>query len=1119
MPAITTKTIDLRSEMERGTTLQNGGSGRNCRLVCLKISISNGPFSLGEPTLGGATPSRDCSLLSLLLRQQCDSDMRMSGIGQNTIWSFDMGKASIGEAVRDVRTNTFIHVASLLMPAEFASTKEARNRRRMHRTRLAHKAREAWLDEVWRAAGQEPLRKRTVWQNPESKKWELKHPADERLEREFPVKGDTACYTSCLLRIKLLRGEALEPWQIYKALHSAIQRRGYDPNIPWRAKESQRRETGKETDEESGTRAKMEAFESGLRAMSPECTEYQMPCYFDAWKMGLWDPANPTVLNERIDCHAQSTRNQIVPRWLVEKEIRLLVESASKQIAGLIGKSDYLLWGPTGRPYASYYPAVRKEFRLREGGTGDWQGVVGQKVPRFDNRIIEKCALIPRLNVCKIKSDGKEPLPESRIVFETTFLMKLKNMRVQHSPTEQRGLSAEEIKMIFEDEKLKGFKITEAQWKKLCNSMGVRPQPGYESVDPPRSGGRSRFCRISLEMLKRLILSGKNPPEFLQEELRKLGGNSDPKRGLVASDLKFIEKMGPTWEGIHIPNQQLEAILQLGGDPDIAVRKIIGSQNDPIVRHRLAVFYQRLQALRATNGEPKNVVLEFVREDFMGKKAVIEYRTFLKRRETERKRAREDAAKVGATERSAALKLELLREQGGICLYTGYSLQETALDQYEMDHIVPRSKGGPDAVINYALTSRIANDEKGDRTPFEWLSKTDRWDAYVQRVRSRGVALRNKKVKLLLNENAPELAERFTALAETAWISKLSQAILDAYFGWKNGVDADGHKRVVSVNGGLTARIRRKYRLNSILNPEADEEVAEKKNRSDDRHHALDAMVISFIPGWTRDAAKEHFFRFPPGVHREAFARQIAEVVPRNLCVEKPMLAETIYGARQGKTELEIVQRAKVIDLAYKPITPSKSIYDLTYAGKQFKAIRDDHIRGLLETFVENEPTEQGWRDFCATFALRRKDGSKGSLVTHVTMNVGSAGEYKDLSKDQAGAWRKAKKGHRGQLVYLVDGKPKVRPVYAFESEHAVRKDLQKMGAKIAGFYRSMCAVKLEGAVEHPKTPLAPGLYVLNTIRKDGFVVLTDRTGKVSQPISLTKLLAAGFQRVDELPA
>jgi CRISPR-associated endonuclease Csn1 len=188
----------------------------------------------------------------------------------STIWSFDLGKASIGEAVRDTKTNEFLHKASLLIPAEFASTKEAATRRRMWRTRQAHKAREAWLDEVWRAAGQEPLRMREPGKvdangNPIAKsqwkkskgKWVPAQKADYRLEREsaprrfkktkegerVPVaypsgkakdgapattNGDfDVCYNSALLRIKLLRGEKLEPWQIYEALHSAIQRRGY----------------------------------------------------------------------------------------------------------------------------------------------------------------------------------------------------------------------------------------------------------------------------------------------------------------------------------------------------------------------------------------------------------------------------------------------------------------------------------------------------------------------------------------------------------------------------------------------------------------------------------------------------------------------------------------------------------------------------------------------------------------------------------------------------------------------------------------------------------------------------------------------------------------------------
>ena len=35
-----------------------------------------------------------------------------------TIWSFDLGKASIGEAVRDTKANKFLHKASLLIPVQ-----------------------------------------------------------------------------------------------------------------------------------------------------------------------------------------------------------------------------------------------------------------------------------------------------------------------------------------------------------------------------------------------------------------------------------------------------------------------------------------------------------------------------------------------------------------------------------------------------------------------------------------------------------------------------------------------------------------------------------------------------------------------------------------------------------------------------------------------------------------------------------------------------------------------------------------------------------------------------------------------------------------------------------------
>lgn len=1044
-----------------------------------------------------------------------------------TIWAFDLGKGSIGEAVR--QGDRFLHKASLLIPAEFAETKTASGRRRMYRTRAAHKAREQWLDEVMLQAGIEPLEGRRTQKI--DGKWQAAPETEEQkrnrdlLEREFAKLGDTTCYTSCLLRIKLMRGEKLEPWQVYKAFHSAIQRRGYDPDIPWKTRSQRKIQLSDSGDDEAGTRVRMEHFEKELEAMCPGKPEFQFPCYFDAWKMGLWNPDKPADLKDRIDCRAESTRNQIIPRRLVEKEIIALVKGATRHYPRLEGRAEFLLYGPPQKAYASYDPKLRKEYSLKQGSANDWKGVLGQKIPRFENRIIGPCVLIPRMNVCKIRTDEKGEIhPQSRLAAEASFLMKLKNMRVQRTG-QSSGLTAEEIKSIFEDQNFRNLTITESVWKKkVCGPLGLVPLPGHECVEAPRISGRSRFCRPALDILKRLILSGQTPKDFHRAEVVKLGGNANPMRGLIEADLKFLLEMGETWESLYVPNQTLDALVRTSNDSSSAIRSLIGSQNDPIVRHRLNLFVERLNYLeKKANGEgfgvPESVVLEFVRTDFMGQKARLAYNKFIKDRAVERARAKKEAAEAGASESAAGFKLELLQAQRGICLYTGDGLVPTELDQYVIDHIVPRAKGGPDAAINYVLTTRRANDEKADRTPYEWLSATPVWDAYVNRVRERLISLRHKKAQLLTSPDAYARVERYTALAETAWISKLAQAILDLYFGWRNGNDSLGRKRVTVISGGLTSRIRRKYGLNRILNPDAeDEEEAEKKNRTDDRHHALDAMVISFIPAWARDTNKTGFFKFPDGVNKELFAREIKEVIPQNICFEKPALAETIYGARSEGEAKIIVQRTEVVSVAQKPVAPGKSKFDLDYARKQIRAIRDSQIERRLSEFIETEPTEQAWNDFCRGFCLRRKDGSPGSPIKFARVNVGGPDEYKDLSKDGTGAFRRALKGHKGQLVYLDEKrKPRVRPVYAFESIKSVTADLVKKVGPLAviGFFQTGCLVRIESAISHPKTPLVPGKYSLNTIRGDGFVVLTNSSGQVSQPIGLSKLLPAGLKRLE----
>jgi CRISPR-associated endonuclease Csn1 len=796
------------------------------------------------------------------------------------------------------------------------------------------------------------------------------------------------------------------------------------------------------------------------------------------------------------------------------------------------GSSD-LLFGPPEHAYASFYVEERKRHGLREGGTNDWQGVVGQKIPRFDNRIVGKCILIPRLNVCKIRKDTDGELhPHSRIVAESVFLMKLKNMRFQ-TVGRVTGLSAQQIASILKDPKRKKYGLTKTQWKGWCLKFGGLPLPGgQEEVEEPSFSGRSRFCRPALEILKRLILSGDTPFVAHENEVARLNGNTNPLKGLIKDDLRFLLQMGATWEGIYIPNQKLDALARSTEDAHEAIRQLIGSQNDPIVRHRLTLFAQRLDYLAEKHGTPDYVVLEFVREDFMGRKAKLEYLKFQRDRAKERSEAREEAAKAGATEGAAGLKMELFKAQGGICLYTGESLAVTSLDEYVIDHIVPRAKGGPDSAMNYVLTTSRANDDKLDRTPYEWLSKTPGWDAYVERVKKRVVTLRNKKVSLLTYPDAETLVEKYTALAETAWISKLAQTIIGLRFGWRGGIAKDGERKVIVVSGGLTGRIRRKYKLNSLLNPDAkSEEEAEIKNRNDDRHHALDAMVISFIPNWARDAKKTGFFHFPDAVHRELFAKEIADVIPQNVCFEKPTLAETIYGARNDNGEKVIVQRTALLSLAMKPTTPGKTTFDLKYAASQAQSVRDFGIKERLMAFIATSPDEMAWRQFCADFHLKRKDGSNGPRVEYVTVTVGDPTEYKDMSKDGTGAYRKALKGHKGQIVYALTTMSKkgvkketyeVRPIYAFESFAKVKASLREEFGdtiEVKGVFQSGCLIQTDKEAFHATKPLPPGKYLLNTIRtgsKD--VKLTTMDGKTHPEIprySVANMLAAGMKRVD----
>ncbi len=1052
-----------------------------------------------------------------------------------TVWAFDLGKASIGEAVR--QGNKFLHKASLLIPADLGRRGPATmsgtpaSRYRMLQTRLAHARREEWLDRVWMAAGLTPLVSRTVehvdftvrrvkknvrgkvrWRNKKvGGRWILKSKADPSLEREFGGADDSECYTSCLLRIKLLNGDTLKDWQLYKALFSAIQKRGY-ADVPWKVQRKATEDKPKNAQEEA------ENAIAGKRwtdfSKHPDVakigTHFQRACYFDAWHMKLWNPAKPKEISLHPTERQESTQKVVFPGRIIAEEVLALARKATEQEKRLetgfskvmedwkksvkeriarinahrahLGKSlvwvpdfsrgannfaELLVYGPGGAPenpidgvrhIASHDPDIRRATGLHPGGADDTMGALNQKVARFENRLRASCALIPRLVVCgnlapeesvRIKEHDHERLLPSQV----TLLMKLKNMSVEerNAARNQRGLKSEELRKIFEalNPKRK-YHLTKREWRDWCRHFEVlpvtdpddkdgaknnqAPAEGTEkkktddlAVEKPKPAGRSRFSRPALLILKELLLSGLSPRVFhddlanartvlkvktgprsgpiIEKTLNVAADTGDAKTdtknrmcGLLVSDLQFLLRMGKdgkpadSWDDLYIPSQQLDRRAQEAQatmeERASAIRALIGEQNNPIVRHRLDAFWKRLQKLEKAYDIPQRIVLEFVRDDsetsWLGTEAAAEITRAQKEQRERRERARKMLAEMG-NPNGDVLKYLLWEAQGGQCLYgkpagkpqcpyTETGLSFTDLHKYRIDHIVPRAKGGPDSFSNYVLTTDETNAAKGDRTPWQWF-REDRnqqdWDAYKSRVWTRVNQLGWKKVRLLLSADAEKLVERYTPLAETAWIARLAQTVAGLHFGWVNGNDREGNKRVITVSGGLTGRVRRQYFLNSLLgrDRELDGKISERldslaelrssglpwkeqrdkaralrseldelgaqanKDRADKRHHALDAMVLSFLEGWVNDPKREEEFRlellgdnptFPPnlmgeiGKLRSQIIAMEATVAKSGSAEERARLNERIISCRDGLAKMRMERNIRAVRAAFR---------------------------------------------------------------------------------------------------------------------------------------------------------------------------------------------------------
>lgn len=204
--------------------------------------------------------------------------------------------------------------------------------------------------------------------------------------------------------------------------------------------------------------------------------------------------------------------------------------------------------------------------------------------------------------------------------------------------------------------------------------------------------------------------------------------------------------------------------------------------------------------------------------------------------------------------------VKLYREQGGKDPYSGSSIDfRRMLEEHgyaEIDHILPISRTCDDSQTNKVLCLTKSNRDKSNRSPFEWMASGEdsapNWGEFCGRMERwakncEPTRYARKKLANLTCENLAERAGDFIDrnLNDTRYMS----AALAKWLRECLPFPKDDHEHVFCVAGGATALMRGVWGV-GITGPDG------RKNRDDDRHHAVDAAVIACCtPGIVKNVA------------------------------------------------------------------------------------------------------------------------------------------------------------------------------------------------------------------------------------------------------------------------
>ena len=426
------------------------------------------------------------------------------------------------------------------------------------------------------------------------------------------------------------------------------------------------------------------------------------------------------------------------------------------------------------------------------------------------------------------------------------------------------------------------------------------------------------------------------------------------------------------------------------------------------------------------NEDEKNVAMEKAAHQYNGKKELPD--------------------NVFHGHKELATKIRLWHQQGEKCLYTGKNIPIADLIEnqykYEIDHILPLSLSFDDSLANKVLVLATANQEKGQRTPFQALdAMDDSWSYrefkyYVKDSKT----LSNKKKDYLLNEediNKIEVKQKFIErnLVDTRYSSRVVLNTLQDFYKL-NEFDT----KISVVRGQFTSQLRRKWRID--------------KSRETYHHHAVDALIIAVssqlrlwkkqsnplisykdtkfvdsetgeIISLTDDEYKELVFRAPydhfvDTVSSEKFEESILFSYQEDSKYNRKISDATIYATRKAKLGKDKSEETYVLGKI-------KDIYTQTGYDAFIKLYKKDKskflmyhkdpltfekvIEEILKTYPDKEQNEKGKEVACNPFEKYRQENGpirkyskkgKGPEIKSLKYYDNKLGNHIDITPDNS---------------------------------------------------------------------------------------------------------------------